>query len=94
MMEKMRITEEQLITTLKELKEHYWKVRKQLHDSDDESPEHSYMTGKADGAGEAVDAILLQVIGGKELLKIDMKHWEGQEEPERKKGKLHQDALS
>ena len=80
MPKKMRITEEQLIAMLKELKEHYWKIGKKLHESDDESPEHSYKTGKADGAGEAVDAILLQVIGGKELLKIDMKHWEGQVE--------------
>lgn len=71
----MKITGEKLIDTLKELHEHYWNLSKKLHASDSQSANHAYKAGKADGALEAVDAILLQAIGGKEMFKVWEKQW-------------------
>lgn len=72
----MRITEEKLIEMLKELHEYHFNLGKKLHASDSKSPNHAYETGKADGALETVDAILLQVIGGKALYEILEKNWD------------------
>lgn len=71
----MKCTEQELIKNLKELHEYYWNLGKKLHASDSKSPNHAYETGKADGALEAVDAILLSVIGGKEMYKILESNW-------------------
>ena len=71
----MKITEEKLIEMLKELHEYYWKVGRKLHASGSGSPDHVYETGKADGASEAVNAILLQVIGGEAMYEILEKDW-------------------
>lgn len=71
----MKITEKQLIETLKELHDYYWNLGKKFYASDSQSATHAYKAGKADGALEAVDAILLQVIGGKEMFEVLAKSW-------------------
>lgn len=73
----MNCSEEYLVTQLKEMHEYHWKLSRKLHAGDSKSPDHAYEAGKADGSLEAVDAILLAVIGPRKLYEILEKGWNG-----------------
>lgn len=66
----MRITEEQLKNDLVECYTFYFRQARRFYDQEDMSEDELYLCVKADGAVEALNAIMLQVFGGKEFGEI------------------------
>lgn len=73
----MKIKEDELKNTLIEVYSYHFK---QAVDNDglrdSKNPEDAYQIGKHDGAVEAMEAIMLQVFGGKQLFEIWQKTME------------------
>lgn len=67
----MKITEEKLKDDLIQIYTYHFKQavdKDELRDS--KNPEEAYEIGKHDGAVEAIEAVMLQVFGGKQLFEI------------------------
>lgn len=66
----MRITEGKLKNDLVEAYTFYFRQARRFYDQEEMTEEEQYRCAKADGAVEALGAIMLQVFGGKEFGKI------------------------
>lgn len=63
----MKITEEKLKNSMVEMYTYYFRQARLMHMQDEAD---QYEAGKADGAVDALGAIMLQVFGGKDFYKI------------------------
>lgn len=74
----MNCSEDYLVAQLKQMHEYHWKRAKELEAEKEKGrPYSSYEMGRENGSLDTVDAILLAVIGGREMYKILEKGWGG-----------------